>query len=138
MIIKFVKIHPQATIPTKAHKEDAGFDLTATIRSTTERYYMYGTGIKVGIPAGFVGLLFPRSSISNKNLLMANSVGVIDAGFTGEVMVKFKRDVGSIPYSLGDKIAQLVIMPIPQIEFIETEELEETDRGEGSFGSSGA
>lgn len=143
MEIKFKKLSDKATMPTKAHASDAGFDLTAT-RATSEInecgqfVLVYHTDLALEIPEGHVGLIFPRSSISKKSLYQTNSVGVIDAGYRGEVMIKFKNTTGdSIPavYNLGDKIAQLIIMPYPAVEFIESEELSESDRGEDGFGS---
>ena len=143
MEIKFKKLSDKAVMPTKAHASDAGFDLTAT-RATSEInecgqfVLVYHTDLALEIPEGHVGLIFPRSSISKKSLYQTNSVGVIDAGYRGEIMIKFKNTTGdSIPavYNLGDKIAQLIIMPYPTVEFIESEELSESDRGEDGFGS---
>ena len=107
---------------------------------------VYGTGLAFEIPLGFVGYIFPRSSNAKKDLILSNSVGVIDSGYRGEVMFKFKpsdyfainRDNvyedGPI-YSIGDRVGQLIIMPIPKIEFIEVDELSRTDRGIEGFGS---
>lgn len=153
MEIKIKKLTENAVIPHKAHPTDAGFDLTAT-SCTMDEYgsMVYGTGIAVEIPEGYVGLVFPRSSICKKDMMLTNCVGVIDSFFIGEIKVKFKPTNsfnyydGSIItespndgdiYCIGERIAQLIIMPIPQIEFVEADELSDSDRGEGGFGSSG-
>lgn len=143
MEVKFKKLSDKAVVPTKAHSSDAGFDLTATrvtseVNECGQFVLVYHTDLAMEIPDGYVGLVFPRSSISKKSLYQTNAVGVIDSGFVGEIRVKYKNTTGdSIPavYNLGDKIAQLIIMPYPTIEFVETEELSETDRGEEGFGS---
>lgn len=143
MEVKFKKLSDKAVVPTKAHSSDAGFDLTAThvtseVNECGQFVLVYHTDLAMEIPDGYVGLVFPRSSISKKSLYQTNAVGVIDSNYRGEIMVKYKNTTGdSIPavYNLGDKIAQLIIMPYPTIEFVETEELSETDRGEEGFGS---
>lgn len=204
MKIKFVKLLENAVMPTKAHPTDAGFDLTATSREFDEHgAVVYGTGIAVEIPAGYVGLVFPRSSVSKLDLSMANAVGVIDAGYRGEITVKFKpallyvdnvrsgRNVcgtnaddhigtvqtdpdtqsvtahgldsvffGNEPfnktgraqtvdfhtirqtlnfriYNEGERCAQIIIMPIPYIEFEEVEILNDGERGANGYGSTG-
>ena len=154
MKIKIKKLTDNAVIPHKAHPTDAGFDLTATSCTMDEfGSIVYGTGIAVEIPEGYVGLVFPRSSICKKNMMLTNSVGVIDSFFVGEIKVKFKPTnlfnyydgsiiveapiVGNNIYGIGERIAQLIIMPIPQIEFVESDELSDSDSGEGGFGSSG-
>lgn len=141
MKVRFKKIHPNAVIPTKAHAADAGFDLVATSRE--EDMYgniSYGLGIAIEIPKGHAGFIFPRSSNCKKQLLMCNSVGVVDCGYTGEIMAKFKPtsiDPYSMDYNVGDKVAQLVIMPYPEIEFEEVDELPESERGANGHGSTG-
>ena len=150
MKVRIKKLSENAVIPAKAHKTDAGFDLVAT-RKWYDEYgnICYGTDLAFEIPEGYVGYIFPRSSNAKKQLILSNSVGVIDSGYRGEVTFKFKPSLaldgeqyvttrlrGSL-YSVGDRIGQLIIMPIPDIEFEESEELTETDRGEGGYGSSG-
>lgn len=147
MEVKIKKLHEGAVIPNFAKHGDAGADLTAISKSYDEHgNVVYGTGLAFEIPLGFVGYIFPRSSNAKKDLILTNSVGVIDSGYRGEVMFKFKpSDYFSINrdnvyedgpiYSIGDRIGQLIIMPIPKIEFIEVDELSQTDRGTGSFGS---
>ena len=143
MEIKFKKLSEKASTPVKAHKTDAGFDLTAThatseINECGQFVLVYHTDLAVEIPDGYVGLVFPRSSISKKSLYQCNCVGVIDSGYRGEIMVKFKNTTGdSVPavYNIGERIAQMIIMPYPEVEFVEADKLGESDRGEGGFGS---
>lgn len=139
MKVKIKKLVENAVIPTYAKKGDAGMDLTATSKTYDEQgNVVYGTGIAVEIPNGYVGLVFPRSSICKTDLLLTNSVGVIDSGYRGEIMAKFVYvHMHNKKYEIGDRIAQLIIMPYPIIEFVESEELSETERGDGGYGSSG-
>lgn len=139
MKIKFKKLSPNAVTPSYAKPGDAGMDMVAISLRKDEMYYEYGTGIAVEIPEDHVGLIFPRSSISNTKLVLANHVGVVDSGYRGEIKFRFKKlawDNG-IVYNIGDKIGQLVIMPIPYVELEETTELSSSDRGTGGFGSTG-
>ena len=137
--VKIKRLSENAKLPTKAHPTDAGYDLYAASTSVDKNYnIVYGTGIAVEIPDGYVGLVFPRSSIANKAIMLTNSVGVIDSGYRGEVMAKFKRVTDELDsYQVGDRIAQLIIIPYPQVEFEEVSELSNSDRGEGGYGSSG-
>lgn len=171
MKVRIKKLHKDAIIPQYAKKGDAGMDLTAVdYYYDTDGCIVYKTGLAVEIPDGFVGLVFPRSSVSKKDLLLTNGVGVIDSGYRGEILAKFKPVAffepnddtefdddkfkscaqvhlpqsdgeyvyeNAFKYNLGERIAQLIIMPYPQIEFEEVEELTKTDRGDGGFGSSG-
>ena len=140
LLIKIRKMHPDAVLPTYAKEGDAAVDLYAS-ELMKDKYgnYVYLTGIAVEIPPGFVGLLFPRSSVSKTCMSLANSVGVIDSGYRGEVMLKFRQTGDANPiYTTGDRVGQLMIIPYPKMEFIEVEELSITDRGEGGFGSTGS
>lgn len=139
MKIKFKKLSEQAVAPKIATKGDAGADLTATsIHYGLNGIITYGTGIAVEIPEGHVGLLFSRSSIYKKQLILSNSVGVIDSGYRGEVKFKFWGDKDAEIYSIGDRVGQLVIVPIPTVEWEEsTEDLSDSERGEGAYGSTG-
>lgn len=141
MKVNIKKVHPSAIIPKKAHPGDAGFDLTAVSREETHfgRQYKYDTGLAFEIPSGYVGLLFPRSSVCKKQQSLANCVGVLDSNFRGSVKLMFKNDITQPDhvYEVGDRIGQLIIMPYPEVEFEEVEELSDTDRGAGGFGSSG-
>lgn len=150
------RLHKDAVIPRQATPGSAGMDLTAV----SMRYDVYGNawyhfGIAIEIPQGYVGLLFPRSSCANRPLSMANCVGVIDSDYRGEVTAKFKPTLlfgpqllghlwallrGREPsrtYQVGERIAQLVIVPCPQVSVTEKIELSPTSRGEGGYGSTG-
>jgi dUTP pyrophosphatase len=142
MELKFKKLHPNATIPSYAKDGDAGLDLTAVTMEIQDMYIEYGLGLAVELPLGHVGLIFPRSSISNKELLLSNSVGVIDQNFRGEIRARFKfNEKGKRPkeyfYKIGERVCQLVVMPYPKMQPIEVQELSETSRGSGGFGSTG-
>ena len=142
MKVLFKKLKKQAVTPSYAKDGDAGLDITAISRDIviTEdyEYIEYGTGLAFEIPVGYVGLLFPRSSISKKDMFLSNAVGVIDSGYRGEVSFRFKRLAWtSTIYNVGEKIGQLVILPYPQIQLEQAKELSETERGEGGYGSSG-
>jgi len=139
--VKFKKIDKNATTPSYAKLGDAGLDMTATSVTRTQKYIEYGTGIVIEIPIGFVGLLFPRSSVTNKTLMLKNCVGIIDSIYRGEVKLRFlntSKKVSEIEeYAIGDKCGQLIILPYPQIRMIESEELSDTERGDFGFGSTG-
>ena len=138
MKIRFKKLSPSAVVPRKAHASDAGFDLTCTRYEVTNgELFTYHTDIAVEIPDGYVGLLFPRSSIYKQDLFLTNSVGVIDSGYRGEVTVKFRPHLFAKPYDKGDRVAQMIIMPYPHVDFVEVDELSESDRGDGGYGSTG-
>ena len=167
MEIKFKKLSKNAVIPKFGKPGDAGADLTATslIYNEDTDTFDYGTDIAIEIPEGYVGMIFPRSSIYKTGLMLTNHVGIIDQGYRGEIMTKFKviptyegiddidkengLAIGYLDeegndtceyhiYSIGDRIAQLVIVPIPQVTYVESEELSETERGEGGYGSTGS
>ena len=142
MDVKFKKLHDDAKIPSYAHDTDAGLDLTAV--SFTQEFdksnnlvLVYHTGLAVEIPEGYVGLIFMRSSISDKSISLTNAVAVIDSGYRGELLLKYKITTDSLPtiYQPGEKIGQLIIIPYPKINPIEVEELSSSDRNEGGFGS---
>ena len=175
--IPFKKFNEDAVIPTKAHKPDAGFDLTCTSIKDTDKYVQYGTGIGMHIPLGYVGLIFPRSSVTKKDLMLKNSIGVIDSGYLGEISFRFWKlkhnsqihriDINSLPdnssiddyiekytkmgvqikdmpkmnrvfeqYEVGDRIGQIIFFELPQVTFEEVDDLEDSDRGTGGYGSS--
>lgn len=140
--VKVKKLNENAVIPQYATPGAACVDLVAT-SVTYDKYqnYVFGTGLAFEIPKGYVGRLYPRSSNSKTNLYLTNSVGNIDSDYRGEVMVKFKsRDLemfGYEYYKVGDRIAQLAIEEVPTVEFEEVEELSETQRGDGGYGSTG-
>jgi len=159
LTLKIQKLTPQAIIPSQAHSGDAGLDLIAIDNGTWnyERTYIeYKTGLAIELPPGYHSEIFPRSSITKTDLILANSIGLVDNGYRGELLVRFKYiprsykiDTGkstelvtinnpySIFYKQGDKIAQLVIRKTitPYIE--EVAELSSTERATGGFGSTG-
>lgn len=146
MKVNIKKLREDATIPTYAKPGDAGMDLTAVeveyglTNDAGEIYHKYHTGLAIEIPEGHVGLIFPRSSIYKKSLSLANSVGVIDSGYRGEICFMYKDtqvDANDM-YSQGERIGQLIILPYPQINLVEVDELSSSDRGEGGFGSTGS
>ena len=143
MIVKIKKLNDDAIIPSYAKEGDAGMDLTAVSYDYDTKYknHVYGTGIAVEIPKGYVGFVFPRSSNRKTNAYLCNHVGIIDSGYRGEIILTFKeRDdvmLEQMPYEIGDRIGQLMIMPYPFVEFEEVEELSDTERGAGGFGSTG-
>jgi dUTP pyrophosphatase len=193
MDVKIKRLSPKAIIPTYSKDGDAGLDLVAI-----DRYFdeygnaVYRTGLAFEIPQGYVGLVFPRSSVCKYDLTLTNAVGVIDSGYRGEVIAKFKPSLlffdnplsvptsrgadendrlGSIQtdvytqyvghngdwygansqwlakrgsrsfspalYEVGERFAQMIILPYPKIQFVETENLSESERGNGGYGSSG-
>jgi len=137
MQVRIKKLNENAVIPTYAKGGDGGMDLViTTIKGETKYDITYGFGISMEIPEGFVGLVFPRSSIRKTDLVLSNSVGVIDSGYRGEIQATFKR-IGLNKYEIGDRGAQIIIIPHPPIEFKEVDELTNTERGEGGFGSTG-
>ena len=139
MKVKVMKLDAGAIIPKYAKPGDAGMDLyAASFAIDQNNNYVYGTGLAMEIPKGYVGLIFPRSSISKTAHSLRNAVGVIDSGYRGEIMMKYDINTHNSPvYEIGDRIAQIIILPYPQIEFEEAFELSKTQRGKGGFGSSG-
>jgi dUTP pyrophosphatase len=138
--VRFKKLHPEAIIPSYAKPGDAGMDMTAISIMDDEGFQVtYGTGIAVEIPAGYVGLIFPRSSIRKYQIELTNSVGVIDSGYRGEIQFTFNKTAGvpSKRYAVGDRIGQLIIIPYPTVIPIESDILSDTERGQGGFGSTG-
>jgi dUTP pyrophosphatase len=141
MKVKFKKLNSSALEPTQANPGDAGYDLTAsavTYPSISEGIYIeVCTGLSFEIPKGYVGLLFPRSSISKTKHFLRNSVGVIDSGYRGEVKLRFSTDDTNTSYKVGDRIGQIVFVRLPKIELIESIDLSASQRNTGGFGSSG-
>jgi dUTP pyrophosphatase len=157
MIIKVKKTNSTIPTPKYAIEGDAGLDLTAVeVLKSDYKSVIYNTGLAFEIRDGYIGFIYPRSSVRKYDLIMANSVGVVDSNYRGTVQVSFKRTViGSIKYilncillfigfgfnlkeyELGDRICQLIILPYPQIKLKVVEELTETKRGESGHGSTG-
>lgn len=172
LLIKVKKTNPNAIIPFYQKDGDAGLDLTAVTRQYDKEtsIFTYGTGLSLEIPDGYVGLVFPRSSLSKKDLILTNHVGVVDSGYRGEITFKFKPNIDFLNeveneflsentlnfyktehdkiygrksyidvYAVGERIGQIIIMPYPKVSFVDIkdEELSETDRGDGGYGSTG-
>ncbi len=157
MIVKFKKLHKDAVLPSYAKENDGAMDLTAVTEGVfvddgeyyaKDNYYYfieYDTGIACEVPPGYVGLLLPRSSITKKQLFLGNSVGVLDAGYRDSIKFRFKIDRESTlntlnlvnKYKRGERIGQLMIIPRPEIEPVWSDELSNSQRGLGGFGSSG-
>ncbi|NMB66285.1 MAG: dUTP diphosphatase [Spirochaetes bacterium] len=142
MKVRFKKLSENAITPMKAYKGDACFDLYASwvAVNVAKEYIKYGTGIAIEIPEGYVGLVFPRSSIVNTPFILKNSVGVIDSGYRGEITVVFTNVKTIDPlrgYREGERIAQILILPIPEVELEEVDELSPSERGTNGYGSSG-
>lgn len=145
--IPFKRLDENTVIPSYANEEDAGLDFTATSKTYDDAgNIMYGTSIALAIPKGYVGLLFPRSSVSKKLQILANSVGVIDSSYRGEIIFKFKpiegghsRNISTLEdqYEVGDRIGQIVILPYPLVKLSEVDELPDSIRGNNGFGSTG-
>ena len=138
MKVKVKKLVENAVIPHYAKEGDAGLDLTATSVEIKDDKVTYGCGLAFEIPKGYVGLLFPRSSNADKDLLLTNSVGVIDSGYRGEITAVFKKiEYLAEAYKVGERFAQMIILPYPEIELEEAEELSVTERGSKGYGSTG-
>jgi dUTP pyrophosphatase len=138
MEIKIKRLHPNAVIPKYAKQGDAGMDLTAvSFDYVSSEHVKYNFGIAIEIPKGYVGLIFPRSSCYKQGQLLSNSVGVIDSGYRGEISAVMIGYHPEQKYKVGDRVAQIVILPYPEIVFIESESLSETERGDGGYGSTG-
>ena len=143
--VKIKKLHKNAVIPKYETVGSVGMDLTAVSKEYDEHgNVVFGTGLAVQIPEGYYADLRPRSSISKYDLVLANSVGTIDSDYRGELILKFKPSVyfgvnrgddDGVMYDVGDRIAQLVILPYPKVSFVEVDELSDTERGTGGFGS---
>jgi len=142
MKLKIKKLSENAVIPTKAHSTDAGYDLTAIGVEIVDQgkfgYIEYSFGLAFEIQEGYAGFIFPRSSISKTGLLLANAVGVIDSSYRGPVTARFKHIPGTKRYEIGDRVAQLVILKLEDVEIEITDTLSDSDRGTGGYGSSGS
>lgn len=157
LVVKIKKLDENAVIPKYESLGAAAVDLVATSKCYDDLgNVVYGTGLAFEIPDGYAGFIYPRSSLSKYDLSLANSVGVVDSDYRGEVMLKFKPTIefvthsfavntkeGKIPhineeYNIGDRIGQLIIKPIPRVEFEEVFDLSYTIRGSGGFGSTGS
>ena len=139
--IRVKRLNPDARIPKAAKVGDVAFDLYSVIDydiKPGERYAV-PTGIAVEIPIGYEGQVRPRSGLALKEgITVLNTPGTIDSGYRGEVKT-IMINHGNVPFQItkGMRISQLAIRPVPDVEFIEVDELSETERGEGGFGSTG-
>ena len=144
MQIKIKKIKENAVIPTRGSMQAAGYDLYACLETekvdiAPHRTEKIGTGLSIAVPDGYFGAIFARSGLALKQgLRPANCVGVADSDYRGEYIVALHNDTDEIKtVENGERIAQLVIMPYLSVQFIETDSLDETERGAGGFGSTG-
>ena len=140
--LKVKRLTGTARSPTYAHWGDACFDIYSDgLKSISGTTQVHETGLKFEIPNGYAMMIYSRSGMGfNDNTRLANCVGVVDSGYVGEVMVKLTRDDGCIntfQYKRGDRIAQAMLIPVPVVEFEEVDDMEDTERGDGGFGSSG-
>jgi dUTP pyrophosphatase len=162
--IKVKLVNPDAQLPVKAHPSDAAYDLCAMGDVTLRpgEWQMVGSGLAFAIPEGFCGMVYPRSGMGCKGLVLKNTVGIIDSHYRGEVMLplfnnnpthwwdrfkdlifptphrgKGKEPKGTIHVHKGDRVAQMRIELVPESTMQEVDELDETDRNTGSFGSTG-
>jgi dUTP pyrophosphatase len=143
MDLPFLRLDPEAVLPERAHPGDAGLDLRSTVDVEVgpgERA-MVPTGLAVAIPDGYAGLVLPRSGLASRHgLTMANAPGLIDAGYRGEVICAVVNLDRSEPVRIaeGDRIAQLVIVAVPDVTPTFVDELPRSTRGEEGFGSTGS
>ncbi len=137
------RLDPEVPLPRYAHDGDAGLDLFASedVRLEPGQRAMVSTGLAVAIPAGHAGYVQPRSGLAAKHGIgLLNSPGLIDSGYRGEIKVILINLDSDSPVEIrkGDRIAQLVVLAVPQVMVIEASELPNSDRGEGGFGSTGS
>jgi dUTP pyrophosphatase len=140
--VPFERRHPDAQLPTAQHPGDAGLDLCAVadVEVAPGERTMVSTGVAVAIPEGHAGLVLPRSGLASRSgLTLSNAPGLIDAGYRGEVIcavVNLDRET-PVRIAKGDRIAQLVVVAIPDVKPTWAERLSDTSRGDGGFGSTG-
>lgn len=143
MLIQIKKLNEKATIPTQGSRQAAGYDLYACadedIVIAPHSTVKVGTGLSMAIPDGYFGAVFARSGLASKQgLRPSNCVGVIDSDYRGELIVALHNDTeAEATIHKNERIAQLIVMPFLSVEFEETEELDDTERGSGGFGSTG-
>jgi dUTP pyrophosphatase len=139
--LKVKLLHPDAILPAKAHHDDAGFDLFSVENTVLPPgdWARVNTGIAIALPHGTVGLVCPRSGMAmNDGITVLNAPGVVDAGYRGEVsVILINHGIDSFLVQPKMKIAQLVVQLVVELGAIAVDELEESDRGSGGFGSTG-
>ncbi|REK50280.1 MAG: dUTP diphosphatase [Bacteroidetes bacterium] len=144
LVVKVKKLTSTAIVPTKSRKTDAGYDLYADEDKEIppERTILISTGISFAIPDGYAGLIWDRSGLGSKGI--HRHAGVVDSSYRGEVKVCLSNSLSghhsaenSYFVSKGDRIAQILFQKVPHFDLVETEELDDTDRGSSGFGSSG-
>ncbi len=137
-----IEVLYHGALPVYAHPGDAGADLVAAedvVLGPGERATV-PTGLKIALPRGYVGFVVPRSGLAARHgLTIVNSPGTVDAGYRGEIRVTLLNTDAREPYAIaaGDRIAQLIVMAVPSVRFVEVERLPGSERGEGGFGSTG-
>lgn len=158
-LVKFLLLHPDAKLPTRATEHAACFDVVAVSREIKDGYVKYGLGFATEIPVGWQAKFYARSSISDTDLVLCNAVGVIDADYRGEWQARFKLALSVVGYvtfqqrayatttsalshlyrlyEVGDRIGQIQFEPVPALELQQVAELSTTARGTGGFGSTG-
>lgn len=140
-ILKIKRLHKDAVWPTRAKQGDAGFDLTAISMEYDQKTdtVVYEFGLSIQVPKGHFGMIVPRSSIYKTNMMLSNHCGIIDSGYTGPIKAIFRTfpTYKNEPYKVGDRVAQLILVPYYEPSLEEVDELDETERGDGGFGHSG-
>ncbi len=141
LVVNFKKLHADARLPKKGSSSAACHDVYATsVEIDHNRVATYGLGFATEIPEGWRAVIVPRSNISKQPWVLANSIGIIDSDYRGEWMVKFKcisNDLEAMPYGVGDRVAQVYFEKNVEVAFAEVDDLEDTTRGNGGFGSTG-
>lgn len=139
MNLKIKLLNENARLPAYQSGQAGGLDLVATSKEWDEvnGVLTFGTGLAIQLPRGTMGLLMPRSSIYKTGLTMCNGIGLLDSDYSGEVMFKFYVGRAKSNFSIGDRIGQLVVIPIPYMNIQVVSELTSTERNEGGFGSTG-
>lgn len=137
MKVLIKRLSNTAKMPYHGTEESAGWDMYADRMEEKEDRFVYYTGIAVRLPKNHCGFIFPRSSVVKTGLFMGNSIGLLDRDYTGEISCVFYKRENAKPYQIGDRIAQLVVSPIPEVTFEEVADLPETSRGSGGYGSTG-
>lgn len=139
MLVGFKKLHENTVIPKYSREGDAAKDVTATSHWIDENgNHCYGLGFALELPQGYCAKVLPRSSNAKKDLLLVNGIALIDENFRGEIVLKFKQTKGAPEvYSVGDRVGQLLIEKVVHFDFEIKETLSDSNRGTGSFGSSG-